>query len=147
MLTGHGEVNEIVKGLQLGADDYLPKPFAMPELLARVRALGRRYAQSPDVILRVQDLTFSLADQQVHRGSPRINLSSRELKLLKILMREPGRVFNRSELCQFVWYREHDYDDKLVEVFIGRLRKKLGEPQLIETVRHVGYKINPGEEL
>ena len=141
MLTARGEVSDIVKGLQLGADDYLPKPFAMQELLARIRALGRRYAEEPALTLQVGDLTLHLADQKVQRGSHAIELSSRELTLLKVLMREPGRVFTRTELCERVWERKHDYDTKLVEVFIGRLRKKLGTPPLIETVRHVGYTI------
>ena len=141
MLTARGEVSDIVKGLQLGADDYLPKPFAMQELLARIRALGRRYAEEPALILQIGDLTLNLADQKVQRGSHAIELSSRELTLLKVLMREPGRVFTRTELCERVWERKHDYDTKLVEVFIGRLRKKLGTPPLIETVRHVGYTI------
>jgi two-component system OmpR family response regulator/two-component system copper resistance phosphate regulon response regulator CusR len=77
----------------------------------------------------------------VYRDARRIELSGRELTLLKVLMREPGRVFTRTELCERVWEHPHEYDTKLVEVFIGRLRKKLGEPQLIRTVRHVGYSI------
>src|SRR5256884_2737488 len=142
MLTARGEVKDRVAGLQLGADDYLPKPFAMPELVARVNALGRRYPEAPALNLRVADLTFDLADHEVHRGTRRIELSARELMLLKVLMREPGRAFSRTELCQRVWEHEHEYDTKLVEVFIGRLRRKIGEPQLIPTVRHVGYSIS-----
>lgn len=141
MLTAHGEVNERVSGLELGADDYLLKPFAMQELVARVNALGRRYAEEPALNLRVGDLTFRVADHRVQRGSRPIELSTRELTLLKVLMREPGRAFTRTELCERVWAREHDYDTKLVEVFIGRLRKKIGAPALIHTVRHVGYTI------
>src|SRR5882672_10740239 len=91
VLTARGEVNDRVTGLQLGADDYLPKPFAMQELVARVRALGRRYAEEPALSLRVGDLTFDLANHEVYRGSDRIDLSARELMLLKVLMREPGR--------------------------------------------------------
>ena len=141
VLTARGEVKDRVTGLQLGADDYLPKPFAMQELVARVRALGRRYAEEPALSLRVGDLTFDLANHEVFRGSDRIDLSTRELMLLKVLMREPGRIFTRTELCERVWEHEHEYDTKLVEVFIGRLRKKIGEPPLIHTVRHVGYVI------
>ncbi|MBA3883767.1 MAG: response regulator transcription factor [Chthoniobacterales bacterium] len=128
-------------GLQLGPDDYLPKLFAMQELLARVRALSRRFAEEPALELRIADLTLNLADHDVNRGISRLELSTRELTLLKVLMREPGRVFTRTELCERVWEREHEYDMKLVDVFIGRLRKKLGAPPLIETVRHVGYTI------
>jgi len=139
MLTARGEVNDRVTGLQLGADDYLAKPFAMQELLARVRALGRRFVEEPTVQLRVADLTLDLAEHRVHRGHREIELSTREITLLKVLMREPGRDFTRTELCERVWERKHEYDTKLVEVFIGRLRKKLDAQPLIQTVRHVGY--------
>jgi two-component system OmpR family response regulator/two-component system copper resistance phosphate regulon response regulator CusR len=141
MLTARSQTEDRITGLQLGADDYLPKPFAMPELVARVRALGRRYAEEPALNLRVGDLTLDLANQEVYRGTRRSELSTRELMLLKVLMREPGRVFTRTELCERVWEHEHEYDTKLVEVFIGRLRKKLGDPPLIHTVRHVGYTV------
>ena len=141
LLTARGAVDDRVTGLQLGADDYLPKPFAMQELLARVRALGRRYPEEPVMSLRAGDLTLDLATHDVHRGAQRIDLSPRELMLLKVLMREPGRVFTRTELCERVWEHAHEYDTKLVEVFIGRLRKKIGDPLLIHTVRHVGYTL------
>jgi DNA-binding response OmpR family regulator len=141
LLTARGAVDDRVTGLQLGADDYLPKPFAMQELVARVHALGRRYPEEPVMSLQVGNLTLDLATHDVHRGTKRIELSPRELMLLKVLMREPGRVFTRTELCERVWEHAHEYDTKLVEVFIGRLRKKLGDPPLIHTVRHVGYMI------
>src|SRR6266404_4024705 len=141
MLTARGEVKDRVTGLQLGADDYLPKPFVMRELVARVNALGRRYPEEPVLTLRVGDLTLDVVNHQVYRASRRIELSARELMLLKVLMREPGRVFTHTELCERVWEHAHEYDTKLVEVFIGRLRKKIGEPPLIHTVRHVGYTI------
>jgi len=142
VLTARSEVKDRVAGLKLGADDYLPKPFALQELVARVRALGRRYTEEPALNLRAGDLTFDLTNHEVFRGERRIELSARELMLLKVLMREPGRVFTRTELCERVWEHEHEYDTKLVEVFIGRLRKKIGDPQLIHTVRHVGYTIH-----
>jgi len=145
VLTARGEVKDRVTGLQLGADDYLPKPFAMQELIARVSALGRRYAEEPTLNLRIGDLTFDLANHEVFRGKEPIDLSARELMLLRVLMREPGRVFTRTELCERVWEHAHDYDTKLVEVFIGRLRKKIGDPPLIHTVRHVGYSIREPE--
>jgi two-component system OmpR family response regulator/two-component system copper resistance phosphate regulon response regulator CusR len=145
MLTARGEVKDRVTGLQLGADDYLPKPFAMRELVARVNALGRRYPEEPVLNLRVGDLTLDLATHDVHRGVKRLELSPRELMLLKVLMREPARVFTRTELCERVWEHPHEYDTKLVEVFIGRLRRKIGDPPLIHTVRHVGYTIEARE--
>ena len=141
MLTARGQLNDRLTGLELGADDYLAKPFAMQELVARIHALSRRYAEEPALALRVGDLTLNLADQIAYRAGKPVELSARELTLLKVLMREPGRVFTRTELCERVWEREHEYDTKLVEVFIGRLRKKLGTPSLIETVRHIGYTI------
>src|SRR3954470_8192222 len=98
MLTARGELNDRITGLQLGADDYLPKPFAMQELIARVRALSRRFAEAPALVLRIDSLTLNLADQSVYRGDQKIDLSTRELTLLKVLMREPGRVFTRTEL-------------------------------------------------
>lgn len=142
MLTARGEIKDRLTGLQMGADDYLPKPFALPELVARVDALGRRYPEKPALVLQAGDLTLDLSDQRVVRGETVIDLSSRELTLLKVLMREPGRVFTRTELCERVWEHAHEYDTKLVEVFIGRLRRKIGEPPLIQTVRHVGYSIS-----
>jgi two-component system OmpR family response regulator len=141
MLTARSEIKDRVTGLQLGADDYMPKPFAMPELVARVSALGRRYAEEPELVLHFGDLTLDLANHRVYRGEQLIELSARELMLLKVLMRGPGRVFSRTELCERVWQHPHEYDTNLVEVFIGRLRKKIGRPPLIHTVRHVGYTL------
>src|SRR5438105_15350477 len=100
ILTARGQVNDRVTGLQLGADDYLAKPFAMQELLARVRALGRRYAEEAALNLRVDDLALDLVNQVVHRCTQRIDLSVRELMLLKMLQREPGRDYTRTDLCE-----------------------------------------------
>src|ERR1044072_8235824 len=100
MLTARSEVKDRVAGLRLGADDYLPKPFAMGELVARVSAMGRRSTEEPVLKLHVGDLTLDLASHEVHRGLRHIHLSARELMLLKVLMREPGRVFTRTELCE-----------------------------------------------
>lgn len=142
ILTARNAVDDRVSGLRLGADDYLAKPFAIQELVARVSALGRRYAEEAALNLRVGDLKLDLVNHFVHRGQRRIDLSARELALLKVLMREPGRVFTRTELCERIWEHGHDYDTKLVEVFIGRLRKKIGDPPFIHTIRHVGYAIH-----
>jgi DNA-binding response OmpR family regulator len=144
MLTAAGELQDKVNALRLGADDYLTKPFAMQELLARVEALGRRYPQEPAVKLKVADLVLDLSTHELHRAGRRIELSARELALLRVLLREPGRIFTRTELCERIWHRHHEYDTKLVEVFIGRLRKKIDAPcevPLIKTVRYLGYSI------
>ena len=141
MLTARAEIKDRIAGLQLGADDYLAKPFSIAELIARIDALGRRYPEEPNLELRVADLCLDLVTHEVHRGTQRIQLSAREFMVLKVLMREPGRAFTRTELCERVWEHPNEYDARLVEVFIGRLRKKIGEPPLIRTVRHVGYTI------
>ena len=141
ILTARGELSDRVNGLALGADDYLAKPFAMQELIARVAALGRRYSEKARAKLQVADLTLDLVDNELRRGDRRIELSARELTLLRVLMREPGRVFTRTELCERVWEREHEYDMKLVEVFISRLRRKIDSPPLIHTVRNAGYML------
>jgi DNA-binding response OmpR family regulator len=145
ILTARGEISDRVIGLSLGADDYLAKPFAMQEVVARVNALGRRFPEKPAIKLQVGDLSLNLADGELYRGSRQIELSARERTLLRVLMREPGRVFSRTELCERVWEREHEYGVKLVEAFISRLRKKIDSPPLIHTVRHLGYTIREPE--
>jgi len=145
ILTARGEVSDRVTGLGLGADDYLAKPFAMRELVARVSALGRRFPEKAPIKLQVGDLVLNVADGELYRGLNRIELSARERTLLRVLMREPGRVFSRTELCERVWEREHEYGVKLVEGYISRLRKKIDSPLLIHTVRHLGYTIRESE--
>ncbi len=147
VLTARSQWHERVEGLKAGADDYLGKPFSLDELVARVDALGRRGATPTAAdLLKVADLHMDVQHRRVTRAGRVIALSPREFDVLQVLMQEPGRVFSRTELCERVWQREHEYDTRTVEIFITRLRKKVDaifkEP-LIHTIRSVGYSIEP----
>jgi len=144
ILTARSEIENRVKGLKAGADDYLTKPFAMEELVARIEALGRRSGTTETNLLQVADLRMDVLHRRVTRASEAITLSPREFDLLQLLMEEPGRVFSRTEICERVWQRDHEYDTRTVEIFIGRLRKKVDlhfTPSLIQTLRNIGYTI------
>ncbi|HYD83166.1 MAG TPA: response regulator transcription factor [Opitutus sp.] len=145
ILTARGEVEHSVKGLKAGADDYLAKPFSLDELVARVEALGRRGATPTAAdFLKVGDLQMDVQHRRVMRAGRPVALSPREFDVLQVLMQEPGRVFSRTELCERVWQRDHEYDTRTVEIFIARLRKKVdtGFPHpLIHTLRSVGYTV------
>lgn len=147
ILTAVGDVDHRIKGLKAGADDYVPKPFSMDELIARVEALGRR-GTTPTAadILKVADLQMDVHQRRVSRGARNIALSPREFELLQVLMEEPGRVFTRTELSERVWQRDHEYDTRTVEIFIARLRKKVDagfDQALIQTIRSIGYTVKP----
>ncbi len=147
ILTAHAEISDRVKGLKAGADDYLPKPFSLNELMARIEALGRR-AVTPTAVdlLKVGDLLMDVQHRRVSRAGKVIALSPRELDVLQVLMQESGRFFSRTELCERIWHREHEYDTRTVEIFITRLRKKVDsefDVPLIHTMRYVGYTIRP----
>ncbi|MCL4789737.1 MAG: response regulator transcription factor [Verrucomicrobia bacterium] len=149
LLTARSELNERLEGLNLGADDYLSKPFHIEELIARIHAVARRAAGTAQSILKVADLTMNLLTREVRRAGQRIELTAREFSLLEHLMRSPGRVLTRVEICERVWEYNFDPGTNLVDVYIQRIRKKVeGEfpEKLIETIRGVGYRIKPDAE-
>ena len=147
MLTARGQTGDKVKGLDLGADDYLVKPFQFPELLARVRALLKRgQGTTPENILRVADLEIDSIRHRATRAGQRIDLSAKEFALLTLLAQRAGDVLSRTEIASLVWDINFDSDTNVVEVAIRRLRVKVDEPfetKLIHTVRGVGYVLNP----
>jgi len=142
LLSARGEVNERVEGLNAGADDYLPKPFALVELVARVRALGRRAIENKSTVLRVADLTLDTVTRQAQRAGRNIELTAREYRLLEFLLRSAGRICGRMAILEKVWDYDFDPGTNLVDVYIKRLREKIDadhEPKLLHTVRGVGY--------
>lgn len=148
LLTARSELDERVQGLNLGADDYVTKPFFLEELIARIHAVARRRGGGQGTLLQAGDLVINLVTREVRRGGQPISLTPRELHLLEVLMRTPGRVFTRTQLLERVWGYDFDPQTNLVDVNIQRLRKKIdaqaGAP-LLETVRGVGYRIRKSE--
>lgn len=148
MLTARHEVPDRVAGLDAGADDYLVKPFALEELLARIRARLRHAADDDADNLTVSDLQLDTAGHRVTRGSCPLDLSRTEFELLELLMVNAGVVMSREVLYDRVWDGELDYDSKTLDVYVGYLRKKMedgGRSRLLHTVRGVGYVVRDGE--
>lgn len=142
LLSARGEVDERVEGLNCGADDYLPKPFALAELVARVRALTRRSGENKSIILRVADLTLDTVTHKAQRGGAEIELTAREYRLLEFLMRSAGRLCGRMMILEKVWDYNFDPGTNLVDVYIRRLREKIDanfEVKLLHTARGAGY--------
>jgi two-component system OmpR family response regulator len=148
MLTARDAVEDRIAGLDAGADDYLAKPFAFAELLARLRALGRRGAAERPVILEVGDLRLDPATRQVWRADVEIRLSAKEFALLETFMRRPGRVLSRLQLLEHAWDYAYENRSNVVDVYVRYLRQKVDRPfarTSIETVRGVGYRLRREE--
>jgi two-component system OmpR family response regulator len=148
MLTARDQVEDRVEGLDAGADDYLPKPFALPELLARARALTRRPRSGApaEAAIRVGDVALDPVRHVVRLRGERIDLTAKEFALLAALMQRPGQVFSRSVLLDTVWGVPGEISTSVVELYVSYLRRKLdreGEPSHIRTVRGVGYTFEP----
>lgn len=147
LLTAKGQVSDRVTGLNSGADDYLPKPFAFEELLARIRALSRRPPQTTGSVLSCADLTLNTTSFEVMRNRALILLSSKEYSLLEYLLRHPRQVLTKDQIIGHVWSYDSDVLPNTVEVYIGYLRQKIDKPfpnspSLIHTVRGFGYKLD-----
>jgi DNA-binding response OmpR family regulator len=142
LLSARGEVRERVEGLDAGADDYLPKPFDLTELMARVRALVRRGGDNKAVVMRLADLALDTVTHTARRGDKSIDLTAREYRLLEFLLRSAGRICGRMMILEKVWDYDFDPGTNLVDVYIRRLREKVDadfEPKLLHTVRGIGY--------
>ncbi len=144
LLTARSALNERLDGLNLGADDYLTKPFYIEELVARLHALLRRASGQTKNLLQHDEITVNLLTREVRKGKEVVELTAREFALLTYLLRSPGRTFTRTQICEHVWNYHFDPGTNLVDVYVQHLRKKLGGDggmRFIETVRSVGYRI------
>jgi DNA-binding response OmpR family regulator len=143
MLTASGNIDDRVRGLQIGADDYLPKPFAMAELLARVQALARRPTTVTLPVIDLGDLHIDRSRRTVSRRGAELSLTRKEFGVLEMLASAPDRVISAEELLEKVWDEAADPFTNAVRITIMTLRRKLGDPPLIETVIGVGYRLLP----
>jgi DNA-binding response OmpR family regulator len=141
MLTAASTIEDRVGGLGLGADDYLPKPFAFAELVARVRALGRRTQPAVPPVLTHGDLSLDSTQRTARRDGRRLDLSPKELAVLELLLAAHGNVVSAEQLLEHAWDQAADPFTNTVKVTVSRLRRKLGDPPVIETVPHAGYRI------
>jgi DNA-binding response OmpR family regulator len=144
VLSARGEVEDRVAGLDAGAMDYLAKPFSLVELVARLRAQLRVFAQASTTTLSAEGIEANLLTRKVHRGGQAVTLSSTEFEFLVLLLRHHGRVLSREEILSSVWGYQHDPATNIVDVYVGYLRRKLGrpgDPAPISTVRGVGYRL------
>ena len=143
LLTARGTVDDRVRGLDAGADDYLVKPFAMPELLARVRALGRRPSATPSETLRAGVVALDTRARRASVGERRVDLTAREYALLELFLRNPGVVLSRTQILDRVWSYDYDGASNVVETYVRYLRRKLGASSgMIRTVRGMGYRLD-----
>lgn len=148
LLTAKDSIQDRVKGLDTGADDYLTKPFSLEELSARVRALLRRGTEDKSPVLTVSDLTMDIAARRVFRGDTEIELTSKEYALLEYMMRNAGQVLTREQIVEHVWNFEYEYDSNIVDVYMRYLRRKIDAPfpqKLLHTIRGHGYTIRMEE--
>ena len=144
MLTARDGVDDRVRGLDAGADDYLTKPFSLAELMARLRALSRRGDRERPAVVQVGDLRLDPAEREVHRGRTRIRLSAREFALLEVFMRRPGQTLSKDRLVEAAWELAYERRSNVVEVYVRYLRDKIDRPfgvASLETVRGAGYRL------
>jgi DNA-binding response OmpR family regulator len=140
MLTARGDVPDRINGLEVGADDYMTKPFSVDEVAARLKAMGRRHQGVAAHICELGSVSINLLAREAQVAGQRIDLTAREFSLLECLMRSPGKAISRPQLTQTVWHYNFDPGTNIVDVYVKRLREKLGEAgNLIQTVRGVGY--------
>jgi len=148
LLTARSGLDERVEGLNLGADDYMPKPFYMEELLARIKAVSRRSSGEQLSVIHQGNILLNLIKREIKRGDEVLELTTREFNLLELLMRSPGRVYSRTQMLEHVWGYDFDPQTNVVDVYIRRVRGKIdlpGETSLIEAVRGVGYRLRAAQ--